>query len=104
MGHICRGQCEGPKMGSRMGPKSEISPGHLWLRNVCFSHEIRYIHGGSRSADDGNPRILACFLDESINAQLAACGKAAHRSVWHYRVHGNFAEAEKRRSAKVSIH
>ena len=56
-----------------------------------------YLCFRDRSRTDGNPRHLACFLDESLNGTLARVCRSAHRSVWHYRVLANFEQCEARR-------
>ena len=57
----------------------------------------------ARTQSDGNPRMIANFLDESINAQLAATGCAAHRLVWASRVMSLFDKAEDFRLSRTSF-
>ena len=57
----------------------------------------------ARSRTDGNPAVLACFLDESLNGVLARVCRAAHRSVWTYRVLSNFEETESRKGQEAQV-
>jgi hypothetical protein len=57
-------------------------------------------HLVSHSALSGNPALHALWLDESLNRTLANICKAAHASVWEYKVFVYFAKSEEDRVRK----
>ena len=42
----------------------------------------QWVHCNLRSWHFGNPKSYSCFLDESLNANLASIAKSSHRSTW----------------------
>ena len=44
------------------------------------------LHLVSRIETHGNPSFYACWMDETLNKQLAAAGRASHMSVWELRL------------------
>jgi len=47
-------------------------------------HQLR--HMVDRCLEHGSPNMYSTFEDEGLNAVLRSVGRAAHRSVWEYRV------------------
>ena len=64
--------------------------------NICIQGE-RYVHQrivcvcSARSAQQGNPRFYATFLDESLNLTLRDCAARSHRNTMEKRIFRLFA-------------